>query len=116
VEAVPGTDALYEDTPLPKLAANMRIEPLELQWVRIGCSYRAATGTKVVLQDVYGKASPGEMQVRGLSFGRGGVGVRSWRGSSGRRDWCRSSSRRRRRRRSRLHIAADKARSPNNRA
>ena len=36
--------------------------PLELAWQRIGCSYRAATGTKVVLQDVYGKASAGEMQ------------------------------------------------------
>jgi len=65
VEAIPSvTDALYDDTPMPKMAANMRIEPLELQWVRIGCSYRAATGTKVVLQEVYGKASPGEMQVR----------------------------------------------------
>jgi ABC-type ATPase involved in cell division len=65
------TDALYDDTPAPKLAANMRVDPLELEWQRIGCSYRTATGTKVVLQDVYGRAAPGEMQVRGGQGRRG---------------------------------------------
>ncbi|KIY98282.1 ABC transporter G family protein, partial [Monoraphidium neglectum] len=70
VESAPqelATDALYED---PAAAASqkpapknlLRVEPLELEWQRIGCSYRAAAGTKVVLQDVYGRASPGEMQ------------------------------------------------------
>jgi hypothetical protein len=57
------TDALYEDDAGSAKLTNMRVEPLELQWQRIGCSYRAATGTKIVLQDVYGRASPGEMQV-----------------------------------------------------
>jgi hypothetical protein len=73
VEALPSaTDALYDDAAAPKLAANMRVDPLELEWQRIGCSYRTATGTKVVLQDVYGRASPGEMQVGGAGGGRGG--------------------------------------------
>ena len=67
--------ALYEDAAAagPKVAPNnlLRVEPLGLEWQRIGCSYRAATGTKVVLQDVYGKASPGEMQVRALVVMRG---------------------------------------------
>ena len=40
----------------------LRVEPMELEWQGIGCSYRAAGGAKVVLQDVYGAASPGEMQ------------------------------------------------------
>jgi hypothetical protein len=58
-------DSLYEEGASAKLDnANLRVEPLELSWQRIGCSYRTATGTKVVLQDVYGRASPGEMQVR----------------------------------------------------
>ncbi|KAI8470965.1 MAG: hypothetical protein J3K34DRAFT_520870 [Monoraphidium minutum] len=61
-------DALYEDGSAAggggKRAHNdlLRVEPLELEWQRIGCSYRAANGPRVVLQDVYGKASPGEMQ------------------------------------------------------
>ena len=62
VDVIPaGADALYDDA--PKLAGNMRAEPLELRWQRIGCSYRAAAGgTRVVLQDIYGRADPGEMQ------------------------------------------------------
>jgi hypothetical protein len=31
----------------------------------IGCSYAVHGSTKVVLQDVWGKAHPGQMQVRG---------------------------------------------------
>jgi hypothetical protein len=69
-------DSLYEDpsaAAASRLAPNhlLRVEPLELEWQRIGCSYRAAVGMRVVLQDVYGRASPGEMQARG-----GGRGAR----------------------------------------
>jgi hypothetical protein len=32
----------------------------------IGCSYAVHGSTKVVLQDVWGKAHPGQMQVGGL--------------------------------------------------
>ncbi len=40
-----------------------KVQPLELEWQGIGCSYSTARGSKVVLQDVWGKAVPGQMKV-----------------------------------------------------
>jgi hypothetical protein len=43
--------------------AGVQVEPLDLEWRHIGCSYRSEAGTKVVLQDIFGRAAPGDMQV-----------------------------------------------------
>lgn len=43
---------------------SAKVERLGLEWKAIGCSYRVAGGIKQVLDDIWGKADPGEMQVR----------------------------------------------------
>ena len=47
------------------LAASMSlaVDPISLEWRGVGCSYNAHGSVKTVLQDVWGKARPGEMQV-----------------------------------------------------
>jgi ATP-binding cassette, subfamily G (WHITE), member 2 len=40
------------------------VDRVTVEWQRLGCTYRVPGGTKVVLQDVWGIARPGEMQVR----------------------------------------------------
>lgn len=35
-----------------------------MEWQQIGCKYKVPGGQKTVLQDIWGKAFPGEMQVR----------------------------------------------------
>ena len=44
--------------------AAPQVERVEVEWQRIGCTYRIGGRTKVVLRDIWGKAVPGEMQVR----------------------------------------------------
>lgn len=38
--------------------------PISIEWQGLGCSYRSGGGTTVVLEGVWGKALPGQMQVR----------------------------------------------------
>jgi hypothetical protein len=40
------------------------VEKVRLEWQQISCYYEGAQGRVVVLQDVWGQAEPGEMQVR----------------------------------------------------
>ncbi|KAF8067234.1 ctr9 [Scenedesmus sp. PABB004] len=42
-----------------RLTTQMR--PMLLEWQDVGCSYSTPTGTKTVLKEVWGKASPGDM-------------------------------------------------------
>jgi hypothetical protein len=58
----PRTDAGSDVSP-----EHMVVERVHLDWQRLGCSYKIAGGTKVVLHDIWGAANPGEMQVRGTS-------------------------------------------------
>jgi hypothetical protein len=37
---------------------------VDLDWRGLGCSYKTSGGEKWVLDDVFGVAQPGEMQVR----------------------------------------------------
>lgn len=47
------------------VSEHLASEALTLEWQSIGCSYSVpGAPTKVVLQDVWGKANPGQMQVR----------------------------------------------------
>jgi len=55
------------------------VERVTVEWQRLGCTYRVPGGSKVVLQDVWGIARPGEMQVR-FGFPRGGAGGGGGRG------------------------------------
>jgi hypothetical protein len=41
----------------------IEVNPVELEWRKLSCSYQTNVGTKWVLEDVYGLAQPGEMQV-----------------------------------------------------
>jgi len=38
-------------------------ETFEMEWQEMGCSYNVHGTAKVVLQDIWGRAYPGEMQV-----------------------------------------------------
>lgn len=44
-------------------AGGRQSQRLQLTWQAISCSYKIATGTKAVLQDVWGSAAAGELQV-----------------------------------------------------
>lgn len=47
------------------MCMSVQVEKSHLEWRGVGCSYPApGGGLKVVLHDVWGKAHPGEMQVR----------------------------------------------------
>jgi hypothetical protein len=48
----------------PHQPAAGAVERAELEWRGLGCSYAVGGGIKAVMQDVWGKAAPGEMQVR----------------------------------------------------
>jgi hypothetical protein len=52
----------------------VEVQAVDLEWRRLGCSYRTNQGTKKVLEDVYGLAQPGEMQVGRGAAGRRGEG------------------------------------------
>jgi len=41
----------------------IEVMPVELEWRKLSCSYHTNGGVKWVLEDVYGLAQPGEMQV-----------------------------------------------------
>lgn len=45
-------------------AAGAQVERVHLEWQAISCSYNAAAGKLPVLQDIWGQANAGEMQVR----------------------------------------------------
>jgi hypothetical protein len=44
---------------LHKLAALMR--PLVMEWQDVGCAYNTASGSKIVLEGIWGRADPGDM-------------------------------------------------------
>lgn len=41
-----------------------RVQPAKLEWQQLSCAYRVGGSRVLVLQDVWGQALPGEMQVR----------------------------------------------------
>lgn len=45
---------------------SLHVQPaaISIEWQGLGCSYRSGGGTTVVLEGVWGKALPGQMQVR----------------------------------------------------
>jgi hypothetical protein len=46
------------------------VQMVDLDWRGLGCSYKTSAGTKWVLDDVFGAAQPGEMQVGRLAGGQ----------------------------------------------
>jgi ABC-type multidrug transport system fused ATPase/permease subunit len=74
VEAAHDVFPPEEEPPQGLALAALRAAPLDLEWQRISCSYRAQGGTKVVLHEIYGRAAPGEMQVDGAGWGGEGLG------------------------------------------
>jgi hypothetical protein len=52
-------------------AAVTKVEKVHLEWQQLCCTYNAAGGKIVVLDNIWGQATPGEMQV-------GLVALMSW--------------------------------------
>jgi hypothetical protein len=62
-------DAVPDVSPLAcsTLRQHLSVQPetFDMEWQEMGCSYNIHGATKVVLQGIWGRARPGEMQVRG---------------------------------------------------
>jgi hypothetical protein len=62
-------DAVPDVSPLAcsTLRQHLSVQPetFDMEWQEMGCSYTIAGATKVVLQGIWGRARPGEMQVGG---------------------------------------------------
>jgi hypothetical protein len=48
-------------------AAVTKVEKVHLEWQQLCCTYNAAGGKIVVLDNIWGQATPGEMQVSYLA-------------------------------------------------
>jgi hypothetical protein len=48
-------------------AAVTKVEKVHLEWQQLCCTYNAAGGKIVVLDNIWGQATPGEMQVRPMA-------------------------------------------------
>jgi hypothetical protein len=61
-------DAVPDVSPLAcsTLRQHLSVQPetFDMEWQEMGCSYTIHGATKVVLQGIWGRARPGEMQVR----------------------------------------------------
>lgn len=55
---------MYESESIHSDRLESKVERVHLEWQGLGCSYNGSHGKLVVLQDVWGSALPGEMQVR----------------------------------------------------
>lgn len=62
-----GLDDVPDVSPMAcsTLRQHLSVVPdrFDMEWQEMGCSYNIGGSTKVVLQDVWGRAKPGEMQV-----------------------------------------------------
>lgn len=57
------TGMVSEDAILVPLSSKAQRQHLVLKWCGVGCSYRTAAGSKTVLNDIWGSAEAGQMQV-----------------------------------------------------
>lgn len=68
-------DAVPDVSPLAcsTLRQHLSVQPetFDMEWQEMGCSYNIQGTTKVVLQGIWGRAHPGEMQVRGAAAAAG---------------------------------------------
>lgn len=55
----------YETDSTHSERLESKVERVHLEWQGLSCSYNSSHGKIVVLQDVWGAALAGEMQVRG---------------------------------------------------
>lgn len=74
---------------------EVKVERVHLEWQGVCCSYNSGPRKIVVLQDIWGQALPGEMQVRAPRVGSGGWG-RTLRGPALPGDLAREGARGRR--------------------
>jgi hypothetical protein len=69
-------DAVPDVSPLAcsTLRQHLSVQPetFDMEWQEMGCSYNIHGSTKVVLQGIWGRARPGEMQVTRMQWDAGG--------------------------------------------